>query len=123
MGLGLSVAGLIAGGAEQGGFGLHFAVIDDHEVGGTVAFHDDYTRVAAVLAAHGVRPPCRISGVQYLPIAWYAGCASQGPSGPGEAEAVIVQSTGPPPAYARTWPAYRITGTRILKVNAYIRRR
>jgi hypothetical protein len=95
----------------------------DHEASGTVTFHDDYTRVAAELAAHGVRAPCRIAGVQYLPIAWYAGCASQGRTVPGAAEAVIVQSTGPPPAYAQTWPAYRITGTRILKVNAYIRRR
>ena len=95
----------------------------DHEAGGTVTFHDDYRRVAAELAAHGVRPPCRIAGVQYIPIAWYAGCASDGPATPAEAEAVIVQTIGRPPAYARKWRAYRITSTRILKVNAFIRGR
>ena len=35
----------------------------------------------------------------------------------------VAQSAGPPPACARTWPEHRITGTRILKVNAYIRPR
>ena len=47
----------------------------DHEAGGTVAFHDDYARIAAELAARGVRPPCLIQGVQYIPIAYDAGCA------------------------------------------------
>ena len=56
----------------------------DHEVGGTVTFHDDYTRIAAALAARGVRPPCLISGVQYIPIAFDAGCASAGNAAPGE---------------------------------------
>ncbi len=92
----------------------------DHEASGTVLFHDDYGRVATELATHGVRPPCLITGVQYIPIAWYAGCASNGPARPGEAEAVIVQSIGRPPAYARKWRVYRITGTRILKVNTYV---
>ena len=57
----------------------------DHEVGGTIAFHDDYTRIATVLADHGVRPPCLIQGVQYIPIAFYAGCASAGNRGAGRA--------------------------------------
>jgi hypothetical protein len=34
---------------------------------------------------------------------------------------VIVQSGRRPPSYARNWHAYQITGTTILKVNAYIR--
>ena len=93
----------------------------DHEVGGTVAFHDDYTRIVAELAAHGVRPPCLITGVQYIPIAFYAGCASTGSAAPGEPVAVLVQVRGHPPSYARNWHVYRITGTKILKVNAYIR--
>jgi hypothetical protein len=93
----------------------------DHEVGGTVTFHDDYTRIVAELAARGVRPPCRIAGVQYIPIAFYAGCASTGNAAPGEPVAVLVQVRGHPPSYARTWRAYRITGTTVLKVNAYIR--
>ena len=93
----------------------------DHEVGGTVTFHDDYTRIVAELAAHGVRPPCLITGVQYIPIAFYAGCASTGNAAPGEPVAVLVQVRGHPPSYARNWHVYRITGTKILKVNAYIR--
>ena len=93
----------------------------DHEVGGTVTFHDDYTRIAAALAARGVRPPCLIQGVQYIPIAFYAGCASAGTPAPGQQVAVLVQSGRRPPSYARTWRVYRITGTTVLKVNAYIR--
>ena len=93
----------------------------DHEVGGTVTFHDDYAAIVAQLAAHGVRPPCLIAGVQYIPIAFYAGCASTGNAAPGEPVAVLVQVRGHPPSYARNWHVYRITGTTILKVNAYIR--
>jgi hypothetical protein len=93
----------------------------DHEVGGTVQFHDDYTRIATVLAEHGVRPPCLIKGVQYIPIAFYAGCASNGAPAPGEPVAALVQTIGKPPAWARNWRVYRITGTSVLKVNAFIR--
>ncbi len=93
----------------------------DHEVGGTVTFHDDYTRIATALAARGVRPPCLISGVQYIPIAFYAGCASAGTAAPGDHVALLLASGRRPPSYARDWRAYRITGTTILKVNAYIR--
>jgi len=93
----------------------------DHEAGGTVTFHDDYARISAELAAHGVRPPCLIRGVQYIPIAYDAGCASAGAAARNMAVAVIVQSGRPPPSYARDWRAYPVTGTKILKVNAYIR--
>jgi hypothetical protein len=93
----------------------------DHEVGGTVAFHDDYTRIAAELAGHGVRPPCLIQGVQYIPIAFYAGCASAGNAAPGEPVAVLVQVHGHAPSSARKWRSYRITGTSVLRVNAYVR--
>jgi hypothetical protein len=95
----------------------------DHEVGGTVVFHDDYSRIAAALAGYGVRPPCLVRGVQDIPIAFYAGCASApGPAGPGEAVAVLARSGGRPPSGVAGWPEHRITGTRILKVNAYVRR-
>jgi hypothetical protein len=93
----------------------------DHEVGGTVAFHDDYTTIAASLARHGVRPPCLVDGVQYIPIAFYAGCASTGRPGPGAHVALLIQYGHRPPSYARNWRTYRITGTTVLKVNAYIR--
>ena len=68
----------------------------DHEVGGTVTFHDDYTRIATALAARGVRPPCLIQGVQYIPIAFYAGCASAGTAAPGDH--VAAADPGRPPA-------------------------
>ncbi len=76
----------------------------DHEVGGTVTFHDDYSRIAAALAARGVRPPCLIAGVQYIPIAFYAGCASAGNPAPGEHVALLIQARQPPPSYAGNWP-------------------
>ncbi len=93
----------------------------DHEAGGTVAFHDDYARIAAELAARGVRPPCLIQGVQYIPIAFDAGCASAGNATAGERVALLIQYRGRPPSYASHWRAYRITGTTVLKVNAYVR--
>ena len=93
----------------------------DHEAGGTVTFHDDYTRIATALAAHGVRPPCLVQGVQYIPIAFDAGCALAGRAAPGETVAVLAGPHGRPPACARPWRRYRITGTTVLKVNAYIR--
>jgi hypothetical protein len=92
----------------------------DHETGGTITFHDDYTRIAAALAARGVRPPCLIQGVQYIPIAFYAGCASAGSAAPGEHVALLIPAGDRPPSAARNWPAYRITGTRILEIDAYI---
>ena len=93
----------------------------DHEVGGTIAFHDDYARIATVLADHGVRPPCLIQGVQYIPIAFYAGCASAGNAAPGERIALLIQRGRRPPSSAGNWRTYRITGTTVLKVSAYIR--
>lgn len=96
-------------------------LILDHEAGGTVAFHDDYARIAAELATRGVRPPCLIRGVQYIPIAYDAGCASAGAAAQNVAVAVLVQYGRRPPSYVTNWRAYQITGTKILKVNAYIR--
>ena len=96
-------------------------VVLDHEAGGTVTFHDDYARIATALAARGVRPPCLIEGVQYIPIAFYAGCASAGTAAPGTRVALLIQAGRRPPAYARNWRVYRITGTTVLSVNAFIR--
>jgi hypothetical protein len=78
-----------------GGLALQLAtqqLVLQHEVAGTVAFHDDYARIAADLARLGIRPPCRVTGEQDIPIAFYAGCGSAGsppllagpgPGGPG----------------------------------------
>jgi hypothetical protein len=93
-------------------------VVLDHEAGGTVTFHQDYTVIAARLAALGVRPPCLVTGVQYIPIAYYAGCASTG-SAPAR-QALLVGDGDRPPPYVRDWHAYRITGTTVLHVTAYL---
>ena len=91
----------------------------DHEAGGTVTFHDDYTTIATRLAALGVHKPCLLTGVQYIPIAFVAGCASAGP-GTG-AQRVLLLGTGQkPPSYARHWHAYPVRGTTILDVTAYV---
>jgi len=91
----------------------------DHEAGGTVTFHDDYSVIAARLSSLGVRPPCLVSGVQYIPIGFYAGCASASPAGSG-IRALLVGTGHRPPAYARGWRAYPIRGTTVLRVTAYI---
>jgi hypothetical protein len=82
-----------------------------------VTVHDDYSAIAARLAAAGVRPPCVVGGVQYIPIAFDAGCASAGSAG----RSVLLLPTGHrPPSYARHWHAYRVGGTAVLQVTAYI---
>jgi len=95
----------------------------DHEVSGTIAFHDDYTRIAADLRGLGVRRPCLIKGVQYIPIAFYAGCASApglgDPAYAGRSALLEYPGTGPP-RYARGWRRYRLPGTRALNVVAYL---
>jgi hypothetical protein len=92
-------------------------VVLDHEAGGTVTFHNDYSAIAARLVAVGVRPPCVVSGVQYIPIAFDTGCASAGSTG----RPVLLLPTGRrPPSYARHWHAYRVSGTTVLHVTAYL---
>ena len=95
----------------------------EHEVTGTIAFHDDYTRIVADLRGLGVRPPCLIKGEQYIPIAFYAGCASA----PGLADptyagrvALLEYPGTRRPRYARGWHRHRLPGTRVLNVVAYL---
>ena len=94
-------------------------VVLDHEAGGTVTFHDDYTTIATRLHQLGVRAPCVISGVQYIPIAYYAGCASAAGS---RGTPVLLVGVGkhPPPGLIGHWHAYRIKGTNVLHVTAYL---
>jgi hypothetical protein len=98
----------------------------DHEVGGTVAFHDDYTRIAAELVSLGVRPPCLVNGDQYIPVGYYAGCASapslsgSSAAASGEKRILLVPAGHRPPGYARGWRAYRLRGTTVLKLVAYL---
>ncbi len=106
-------------------------VVLAHEVSGTVAFHDQYARIAADLRRLGVRPPCLVKGIQQIPIAFYTGCASAPglASVPGhgtgrERVAVLGYSASPvPPAIARGWLRYDLTGTGQLRLAAYLPRR
>jgi hypothetical protein len=95
----------------------------DHEVRGTITFHDDYTRIVADLRHLDIRAPCLIKGEQFIPIAFYAGCASA-PSparfkDPGRV--VVLEYPGvSPPRWARGWRRHRLPGTRVLRLVAYL---
>ncbi|MFE7156796.1 hypothetical protein [Streptomyces sp. NPDC057636] len=76
--------------------------------------------VAAELRSLGVRPPCVVSGVESIRVAFRAGCASRQPSGPNRSitpgelveaalhqpVAILVADGDRPPSYARMWPAH-----------------
>lgn len=114
-------AGLLAFGLALQLVAQH--VVLEHEVRGTVAYHDDYRRIAADLARLGIRPPCRISGEQFIPIAFVAGCASAGrPSMVADAGrvAVLEWPHAPRPSYARHWTRHRLAGTQVLHLVAYL---
>ncbi|MFE5482259.1 hypothetical protein [Streptomyces sp. NPDC056527] len=80
----------------------------------------DLGRVAAELNALGVRPPCVVSGVEAVRIAFRAGCASRRPDGHDESitparlaatalhqpVAIVVWDGGRPPAYPAAWPVH-----------------
>jgi hypothetical protein len=120
-------------------------VVLHHEVAGTIVLHDDYGRIAADLARLGIRPPCRITGEQDIPIAFYAGCASAGTpavladagaadAGPADAGlgrsgmagsdrvAVLAYPSAPRPRYTLRWRRHGLPGTRVLKLVAYLPR-
>lgn len=99
-------------------------VTQHHVLNEEVAAPDNgYSRAAADLHSLGVEPPCLIKGILYIPIAYYAGCASApGVPGTGSAirVAVIGRSGSPPPrAYADGWARHRLSGTRFV---AYLAR-
>lgn len=98
----------------------------EHQVTEKVSFFGDYNRIAADLRSLGIRPPCLVKGVQDIPVAFYAGCASApgvavGQKS-GEPVAVLVAPGQPPPAYARGWTFHELPGiqSQLLKVNAYV---
>jgi hypothetical protein len=95
----------------------------DHEVRGTITFHDDYARIVADLRHLGIRSPCLIKGEQFIPIAFYAGCASApGAAGiPHPGQVAVLEYPGVrPPRYARHWQLHELPGTRVLKLVAYL---
>ncbi|MET9803200.1 hypothetical protein [Streptomyces sp. NPDC006368] len=82
----------------------------------------ELTRIAAVLHAHGVRPPCVVSGEDAIRVAFRAGCASRQPGGHDGSitprglvaltrhrpVAVLVSGAARPPAYTRGWRVHRL---------------
>ena len=102
------------------------ATVLEHQVAEKVSFFGDYKRIASDLRSLGIRPPCLVKGVQDIPVAFYAGCASAPGFAVGqkvtEPVAVLVAPGQPPPAYARGWTLHELPGiqSQLLKVNAYV---
>ncbi|WP_340385601.1 hypothetical protein U5640_39070 [Streptomyces sp. SS7] len=96
-------------------------VVLDHTVRRTTAAHREWARTAAALHRLGVTPPCLLTGDDYVPLAFYAGCASAATGGHdanttaaalgraarSRSVAVLVPPGGTPPAYARSWTPAR----------------
>jgi hypothetical protein len=101
-------------------------VVLEHEVRGTIVFHDDYARIAADLHRLGIRPPCLIKGEQSIPIAFYADCSSAGRTDQfaHPDRVVVLERPGVrTPGYARGYRRHHLPGTRVLKLVAYLPRR
>jgi hypothetical protein len=119
------------------GFVLFGQIVTQHavlerQVADTAALHADYAAIAADLRRLGVTPNCLINGAQSIPVAFYADCASApapARAEPAEAKlavqgspwhfAVLEWASSRPPAYARTWPHFRLKGAGYLKLTAY----
>ncbi|MCX5398970.1 hypothetical protein [Streptomyces sp. NBC_00102] len=93
----------------------------------TTAARQEWADIADGLHRLGVRPPCLVTGKEYVPIAFYTGCSSAA-SGGHDANttvagirrtagrlptAVLVAPAGGPPGYARSWPSHRVAGLRV----------
>ena len=101
-----------------------------HQVSEKAGYFGSYGIIATDLHRIGVRGPCLIKGVQYIPIAYYAGCNSQESAGAAERHQaheslVYIDKIGKlPPAYARGWTRYQLPGIKsdLLNVQAYVSR-
>lgn len=98
-----------------------------HQVGEKISYFGDYTRIASDLHSLGIRQPCLVKGVQDIPIAFAAGCASAGSlhsarlGHPAEPVVVLVGPGQRPPAYAAGWTRHVLPGLRtsLLRLAAY----
>jgi hypothetical protein len=101
-----------------------------HQVSEKAGYFGSYGIIAADLHRIGVRGPCLIKGVQYIPIAFYAGCDSEESAGAAQRHhahesLVYIDKIGKlPPTYARGWTRYQLPGIRsdLLNVQAYVSR-
>lgn len=103
-------------------------VVLSHQVREKANFFGAFPTIAADLHRLGVRPPCLVRGLQEIPVAFYAGCAST-PSAPAVRQAhplvriaVLVHNGQAPPPYARGWPRHVLRGVRspTLQFDAYV---
>ena len=90
----------------------------DHEVGGTITFHRDYRIIVAALARRGVSPPCYLARGAGHPDRVLRGLRVAGE--PRRASTCAAGGWARPPSYARSWHSFRITGTTVLHVTAYV---
>ncbi|MET9894166.1 hypothetical protein ABZZ47_28895 [Streptomyces sp. NPDC006465] len=111
-----------------GHLAVQFAVLQD-TVRRTTDEHRGWAATATELHRLGVRPPCRLTGRQAVPIAYYTGCASVATAGhnANATRASITRDarhmpvavlTGPgvkPPGYARDWAPHRAG-----RLNVYV---
>ncbi len=89
------------------------------------AQHRELTAAAAELHRLGVRPPCVVTGDQFVPVAYYAGCSSRQPAGGHDGSitvagllrlgrsqplAVITVDGRRPPGYAGGWRPAELAG-------------
>ncbi|RXS79024.1 hypothetical protein EST92_19215 [Streptomyces sp. TM32] len=110
-------------------------VIVHKMVRSTVRAQTGIGRVAGMLRAAGVRPPCVVSGEEAVRVAYQVGCASRQPYGHDAGisptalarlgahrpAAVLLRTGDKPPAYARGWrpvPLRRVPGLEPL--SAYV---
>ncbi|MEW2164582.1 hypothetical protein AB0912_16545 [Streptomyces sp. NPDC007084] len=99
---------------------VQFAVLQT-VVRRTTDAHRGWAATAAELHRLGVRPPCRLTGHQAIPIAFYARCSALAASGHNANAsardlaraarslpfAVVTKPGNRPPAYARDWAQHR----------------
>ncbi|MFF6777714.1 hypothetical protein ACFY8W_29750 [Streptomyces sp. NPDC012637] len=112
--------GLLAG-LLVGHLAVQYAVLSK-TVAHSRSTRAQFTGIATALHGAGVRPPCLVSGKEYVLVGYYAGCTSRAvgghdaaitPAGVAAAArrmpvAVLVTAGAAPPAYARTWRAVRL---------------
>ncbi|MFD4604525.1 hypothetical protein ACFWPQ_41730 [Streptomyces sp. NPDC058464] len=112
--------------ALAGHLAVQFVVLE-HTVHGATATHREWARVADGLNRLGVRPPCLVTGNNYAPIGYYAGCASAATGGHDESTtpaeirrtarrlptATLLAPGARPPGYARSWTPHTVAGVRV----------
>ncbi|MGW6565744.1 hypothetical protein [Streptomyces sp. NPDC054975] len=99
-----------------GHLAVQYAVLD-RAVSNSRSVREQFTGIAAALHDAGVRPPCLVSGLEYVMVGYYAGCSSRQTRGHDASitvggivsaarrmpVAVVVPAGAAPPSYVRGW--------------------